>query len=42
MKLTRQKLEGWGYRMEKNFMILFSTVFVRIACMTDGRTRDSI
>jgi len=28
MKLTLQKLEGWGYRIVKNFIILTSTVFV--------------
>jgi len=28
MKLTPQKLEGWGYPYGENFIILTSTVFV--------------
>jgi len=38
MKLTSLKLESWGYRVVKNFIILTSTVFVGFTRVTDGHT----
>ena len=39
MKLTPQKLEGWGYRTIKNFIILTSAV---LADRTNGRAYATV
>ena len=38
MKLTPQKLEGWGLSYDENFIILLSTVFVWFTRVTDRQT----
>jgi len=38
MKLTPEKLEGWGYMYGENCVILASTVFGWSTRVTDGRT----
>jgi len=42
MKLTEQKLEGWGYSMVKTAWSLTSTVFDWSTRVTDGRKCRSI